>query len=113
MSLAAFRVHRDLDRRAHSLLDPNLDRLRGYFAEEPRLSTFVPEGGNVVFPRLPARISSDRLAAHLASRYSTLVVPGRFFESPRHIRLSFGCSPKQLGRGLENLSSAMDDLRRH
>jgi aspartate/methionine/tyrosine aminotransferase len=41
---------------------------------------------------------------------STLVVPGRFFEAPRHIRVSFGCSPSLLSRGLLNLSRALDDL---
>ena len=43
-------------------------------------------------------------------RYSTLVVPGRFFESPRHIRFSFGMRGAQLARGLRNLSRALDDL---
>jgi len=38
------------------------------------------------------------------------VVPGRFFDAPRHIRLSFGCNPALLGRGLSNLSRAIDDL---
>ena len=70
----------------------------------------MPEGGNVVFPRLPAGIDSDALLPHLLQRYSTLVVPGRFFESPRHIRFSFGCAPPQLERGLANISRALDDL---
>ena len=110
MSLAAFRRLRDLDRRAHALLDPNLGRLRAFFASEPRLTTLMPGGGNVVFPRLPRGIDSDHLASHLLSRYSTLVVPGRFFEAPRHIRLSFGCRPGRLARGLANISRALDDL---
>ena len=42
--------------------------------------------------------------------YSTLVVPGRFFESPRHVRLSFGMRPTLLARGLANISRALDDL---
>jgi len=110
MALAAFRHHREIDRRAHGLLDPNLARVRAYLAREPRLSVFEPEGGNVVFPRLPGRIDTDRLVKHLVSRYSTLVVPGRFFEAPRHIRISFGCRPSLLARGLANISRALDDL---
>jgi aspartate/methionine/tyrosine aminotransferase len=70
----------------------------------------LPDGGNVAFPRVPSRVDTDRLAAHLLKRYSTLVVPGRFFESPRHIRLSFGCAPARLSRGLANISHALDDL---
>jgi aspartate/methionine/tyrosine aminotransferase len=110
MALAAFRRLRDIDARAHRLLDPNLTRLRAFFAREPRLKVFVPEGGNVAFPRVPARVDTERLAAQLVKRYSTRVVPGRFFEAPRHIRISFGCTSAQLSRGLSNISRALDDL---
>ena len=110
MALAAFRRLRAIDRRAHRLLDPNLARLRAFFGREPRLTAYVPEGGNVAFPRVPSRIDTDRLAAHLVKRYSTLVVPGRFFESPRHVRVSFGCATTRLLRGLANISGALDDL---
>jgi hypothetical protein len=37
-------------------------------------------------------------------------VPGRFFESPNHVRFSFGCSARRLERGLMNISRALDDL---
>src|SRR5580765_4518731 len=97
MALAALRRHRDIDRRAHGILDPNLARVRAFLAREPRLRAVLPEGGNVVFPRLPAAIDSDRLVRHLVKSASTLVVPGRFFEAPRHVRVSFGCSPSLLG----------------
>jgi aspartate/methionine/tyrosine aminotransferase len=112
MSVAAFRHLPAIRRRAHATLDPNLEHLRRYFARESRLEVFVPEGGNVVFPRLPRRISSDRFAEHLLKRYSTLVVPGRFFEAPRHIRISFGLPTRRLERGLANISRALDDLTR-
>jgi aspartate/methionine/tyrosine aminotransferase len=110
MALAAFRRLRDIDRRAHGILDPNLARVRAFFAREPRLRTVLPEGGNVVFPRLPAAVDGDRLVRYLVKQASTLVVPGKFFEAPRHIRLSFGCSGPLLGRGLANLSRALDEL---
>jgi aspartate/methionine/tyrosine aminotransferase len=113
MSLAAFRRLPAIRRRAHAALDPNLTRVRRFFEREERLEAFVPEGGNVVFPRLPVGIASDVFAAHLLERYSTLVVPGRFFESPRHIRISFGLAPARLERGLVNISRALDDLTLH
>jgi hypothetical protein len=110
MALAAFRNHRAIDRRAHALLDPNLARLRAFFSKETRLQAFVPEGGNVAFARLPSAIDGNRLADRLLERFSTLVVPGRFFESSRHIRVSFGCRPSLLARGLVNISRALDDF---
>jgi aspartate/methionine/tyrosine aminotransferase len=110
MALAAFRRLRHIDRRAHALLDPNLARLRAFLAREPRLRGWVPEGGNVACPQLPSAVDSDRLVRHLVKRYSTLVVPGRFFEMSRHIRVSFGCRASLLARGLANISRALDDL---
>jgi hypothetical protein len=110
MALAAFRHHSDIDRRAHALLDPNLERLRAFLAREPRLRTHVPEGGNVAFPRLPRGVDGDAFAAHLQRRYSTLVVPGRFFDAPGHIRISFGTRPAVVARGLRNISAALDDV---
>jgi aspartate/methionine/tyrosine aminotransferase len=110
MALAAFRRQRVIDARAHRILDGNLEHVRRFFAGEPRLRTLMPEGGNVVFPKLPAGVDGDRLASRLVARYSTLVVPGRFFEAPRHIRISFGCRPALLARGLENISRALNDL---
>jgi aspartate/methionine/tyrosine aminotransferase len=110
MQVAAFGRLPALRARAHALLDPNLERLRDYFVAERRLTVHLPPGGNVAFPRLPASVSSDRLADLLRERYSTLVVPGRFFEMPRHIRISFGMRSDVFARGLRNLSRALDEL---
>jgi aspartate/methionine/tyrosine aminotransferase len=110
MSVAAFKRLPLLRRRAHAALDRNLGRLRAFFERERRLEAFVPEGGNVVFPRLPTGVDGDAFAAHLQEGYSTLVVPGRFFEAPEHFRISFGMQPAILERGLANISRALDDI---
>jgi aspartate/methionine/tyrosine aminotransferase len=112
LALKAFRRISALQRRSHSILDPNLAAVEAFLDRERRLEAFVPEGGNVIFPRLPAGIESQALSQHLLEAYSTAVVPGRFFESPDHIRLSFGCAPTRLARGLANISRALDDLLR-
>jgi aspartate/methionine/tyrosine aminotransferase len=108
MALAAFRHRREIDRRAHAILDANLARVRQFFSDERRLDVHVPDGGNVAFPRLPAGVDSDRFAAQLLKRFSTLVVPGRFFGEPRHFRISFGCAGPRLSRGLANISRVLD-----
>lgn len=97
-------------RRAHSSLDSNLRSLRAFFETERRLEAVVPAGGNVAFPRVPPQLDGDALADHLLDRYSTLVVPGRFFEAPQHIRISFGVRPALFSRGLRNLSQALNDF---
>jgi aspartate/methionine/tyrosine aminotransferase len=110
MQLAALSRLPAIRARAHALLDPNLARMQAFFEREHRLKVHLPKGGNVAFPRLPSGVDSDKLADVLRDRYSTLVVPGRFFESPRHIRVSFGVQPELLARGLRNVSRALDDL---
>jgi aspartate/methionine/tyrosine aminotransferase len=110
MSLAALRNLGAVRRRAHGILGPNLERVRRFLAREPRLRVHLPPGGNVLFARLPPGIDANRFAAHLLRRYATLVVPGRFFESPCCVRISFGCSPAALTWGLASLSRALDDL---
>jgi aspartate/methionine/tyrosine aminotransferase len=110
MTLAAFKRHADIDKRAHGLLDPNLVRVKAFFSRETRLQCVVPEFGGIAFPRLPRGLDGDRFAGHLLRRYSTLVVPGRFFESPQHVRVSFGGKARPLARGLEGIARALDDL---
>jgi len=110
MTLAAFRHHRAIDDRAHRILDGNLARVRRFLERETRLNAVVPDGGNVIFPRLPGRLDGDRFARRLRERYSTTVVPGRFFEAPRHIRVGFGCRPALLEKGLANISRTLDVL---
>ena len=110
MTLAAFRQLPAIKRRARALLGPNLRTLRRFLAHERRLTAVVPQGGSVCFPLLPPGLDPDRLARHLRERYSTLIVPGRFFEAPRHIRVSFGCDARSLAFGLARLSRALNDL---
>lgn len=110
MALAAFRRLRAIDARAHARLDPNLAMVRAFFSREPRLATFLPDGGNVLFPRLPRGVDGDAFARRLLARHSTLVVPGRFFEAPRHFRVSFGCAPALLAQGLANISHVLEEV---
>ena len=111
MTLAALRNLAAVRRRAQGILGPNLDRVKRFLAREPRLRAHVPPGGNVLFARLPAGVDADRFARRLLRRYDTLVVPGRFFESPRFVRISFGCDSASLLRGLRGVSRALDELQ--
>jgi aspartate/methionine/tyrosine aminotransferase len=110
MALAAFKHLGAIGRRAQDIMKPNLERVRQFFARETRLPALVPEGGNVMFPRLPEGIDADLFTAHLREHYATQVIPGRFFEVPRHIRISYGFKASLLEEGLQNLSRALDDL---
>ena len=110
MSLAALRHLPAIRRRAQGLLAPNLQVVRTFLANEPRLHAHVPDGGNIVFAKLPRGVSSERLADRLCQKYSTLIVPGRFFECPDFVRFSFGIRTSRLKKGLAYISRALDDI---
>jgi hypothetical protein len=110
MTLAALRHLPAIRRRARALLEPNRERVRRFLEGESRLEAHLPPGGSIFFARLPSGLDGERFARRLLRRHSTLVVPGRFFESPRSIRVGFGCRPPDLARGLANLTRALDGL---
>jgi aspartate/methionine/tyrosine aminotransferase len=39
--------------------------------------------------------------------HGTAVVPGAFFEAPRHLRVAFGCAPDTLEAGLDALGRVL------
>lgn len=86
--------------------------VRDFMAKTPGLSWAEPDGGVVAFPRILNREgeneAGDRLARVLLETADTAVVPGRFFEDPRHIRLGFGLSESLLRRGLANIRSVLE-----
>lgn len=110
MTLAAFGRLAAIGRAPRRAMRANLETLRRYLARERRLRGPVPEGGSVAFLRLAVPLDGDALATRLRERYSTLVVPGRFFEAPRFVRVSVGVPPGTFREGLARMSRALDDL---
>lgn len=73
-----------------------------------------PEAGVVCLPRIKEHIPivPETLFRRLAEEYKTFVVPGRCFEmDERHFRIGFGADADEIRSGLENLGSALEDLR--
>ena len=59
MALAAFRRQRVIDGRAHGFSIRTSSACGRFSKREPRLQALVPEGGNVLFPRLPAGVEQQ------------------------------------------------------
>jgi aspartate/methionine/tyrosine aminotransferase len=89
------------------LLKKNLELVRVFIRGEPKLSWVEPDSGIIGFPRIEAPVDGTRLAEILEESYDTTVVPGRFFEEPRHFRLGFGGAAGRLAEGLENIRRAL------
>jgi aspartate/methionine/tyrosine aminotransferase len=110
MALAALRRLPELRARAAARIEPNRQAFARFLAAERRLAGLVPPGGTVAFPRLPPGLDGDRFAAHLLERHSTRVVPGSFFEAPRHVRIGFTAPPRAFRAGLDRIAAALDEL---
>ncbi len=73
-----------------------------------RIAGRVPPHGCIYFPQVIGLEDTDALALELAEQHGVIVVPGRFFDAPAHIRLSFGGRPEAVQRGLDRLVAALD-----
>jgi aspartate/methionine/tyrosine aminotransferase len=93
--------------RNRALHESNRRAVAELIAAEPRLSWVEPPAGILGFPRVEGTARGDALADALMARYGTSVVPGRFFEDPRHFRIGWGVATEVLAEGLENIRSAL------
>lgn len=109
MSVMAFDHLTEFRTRAQQLLETNRPLLDAFLDSRADLECFRPPTGTVVFPRL----SEGEPAAFfrlLREKYETSVVPGDFFEAPRHFRIGIGGSTAELVEGLTRLGAALDEF---
>jgi len=107
LALAAFRQLPRLLERTRTLLEPNQELIREFLAEHSDvLDCVLPPRSMMVFPRLSRENDSQPLHDRLR-RVETSIVPGHFFESPRHFRLGFAVRPEDVATGLRHLSAAL------
>lgn len=96
--------------RSRRLLDDNRASLNSFYNSRDDLDWMEHQSGTISFPRL-RHGDVDAFCALLREKYETSVVPGRFFEMPRHFRIGIGCDPSILTAGLERLGRALDEAR--
>jgi aspartate/methionine/tyrosine aminotransferase len=96
--------------RAKGILETNRVVLSEFFDSREELKVVRTESGTTSFPRLLKGRVED-LCAVLTEKYDTAVVPGRFFESPKHFRVGMCAEPELFKTGVERLGAALDELR--
>lgn len=85
--------------------------LAAWINERPELRWSPPDAGLTAFPRLPEGLTGSRVSETLKREEGTLVVPGRFFEDDRHIRIGVPAGPEVVREGLERLGRVLDRLQ--
>lgn len=107
LAVAAFRQLPRLEARTKAILDPNVRMIHEFLREhEDLLDCVVPPRAMKVFPRLRKEEDSEPLHDRLRE-LETSIVPGRFFELPRHFRLGFAVLPEDVEEGLRRLSRVL------
>jgi len=112
LALAALRRLPRLAVRSREILDPNIELVHAFLAEHAdHLDCVVPRRSMVVFPRLRKEEDSEPLHDWLRKR-ETSIVPGKFFEAPRHFRLGFAVRSGEVEQGLAQLSQGLRRRKR-
>jgi aspartate/methionine/tyrosine aminotransferase len=111
MAVMAFDHLAGFCERAQTLLTANRALLDSFLDSRFDLEVFRPPAGTVVFPRLTMG-EPEKFFKLLREQYETSVVPGEFFEAPRHFRLGIGGPGANLAGGLERLGAALDEFGR-
>lgn len=107
LAVAAFRQLDRLEARTRTMIDANTALVHQFLeAHAADLECVVPPRSMIVFPRLRRHDDSGPLHDRLRE-FETSIVPGRFFEAPRHFRLGFAVKPEDVAVGLRNLSKTL------
>ena len=108
LAVVAFQQLDRLIERARGVLAATFPMVREFVDSRPELEWIEPKGGTVCFPRLRGVDDTSTFAHRLMTERETAVVPGRFFEAPRHFRIGFSSTPEIVSGGLEAIGRALD-----
>ena len=111
VSVAAINQLPKISARAKSLLETNRKILCEFSASRNDVDVVPMKFGTTSFPRL-SNVDVDQLCSLLIEKYESAVVPGRFFESPQHIRIGICCNPENFREGITRLGQALDETAR-
>ena len=95
--------------RAKNILETNRAVLNDFLDSREELNAKRSEVGTTCFPRLE-KANVDTLWNLLNEKYETAFVPGRFFESPQHLRIGMCAQTELFATGIERLGKALDEL---
>jgi aspartate/methionine/tyrosine aminotransferase len=94
--------------RARKLVETNRQAANALLDARHELRCFRPAFGTVVFPRL-RHGDVEEFCRLLRNKYETSVVPGKFFEMPRHVRIGLGGDTEMTAEGLRRLERALEE----
>src|SRR5262245_20962162 len=110
LSAAACRHLDKLGAGTRAMIGTDMALVRDFLRERDDVLDCVgPPRSMIVFPRLKNHHHSQPLH-DLLRRFETSIVPGKYFEAPRHFRLGFAVKTEDVAAGLRNLSMALQAI---
>ncbi len=106
ISVVAFRNLDRLKERARALVKKNSGLVAGFLARRQELEC-APSDTAIAFPRFSDGRDAAPFVDRLFRERGVAVVPGRFFDSPSHFRISFGGETAALEKGLEAIDACL------
>lgn len=107
LALTAFENIDRLRARARAILETNFNALHQMVNAHPRLEWTAPAAGTTAFPRVRDLSDTSAFVDRLIAEHDTVVVPGRFFQSPAHVRISFGGNSEMFREALSRFDLAL------
>lgn len=109
LSVIAFGQIDRLKTRARKILSGNLALVRTMAESNPKLEWLEPAAGTTAFPRVRGVDDTSALVDRLIRDHDAVVVPGRFFQAPQHIRIAFGGKAEMVREAVKRLARALSD----
>jgi aspartate/methionine/tyrosine aminotransferase len=106
LSMVAFDHLDRISAKANDLLNVNRGVVNKFLSACNHLEFVGANHGTIVFPRLKSG-DPDKFFKLLREKYETAVVPGKFFEMPRHFRLGYAIDTAVLKEGLARIGEAL------
>lgn len=107
LALLAFQNLPRLAARARKIFEPNA-ALFDSFVESRQDLECVPPRTTIAFPRFRNRRDAGTFVRRLLEERGVAVVPGSFFESAEHFRISLGGASDMLAEGLASIRATLD-----
>jgi aspartate/methionine/tyrosine aminotransferase len=106
-SVVAFERLNHFVERTRKIIETNRPLVDRFMTEHADLLKWIPPvGGPVCFPKLRSG-SATKFVDQLRAKYEVGLIPGHFFEMPKHFRLGFGGDHANLKKGLARMSQAL------
>ncbi len=106
LSAVAFENLDRLGERARRLFDANARAVRDFLGRRPDLQCAASDA-TIAFPRFADGRDAAPFADGLLRDRGVAVVPGAFFDSPAHFRISFGGATDALEQGLRAIEECL------